>query len=151
MRSLNTSSATGSGIRDHITVILNSSISTPQAYDGTVLPQCIDGSGWTSSIKYVGHQYYRAVPSNSHYSHTLPPNWNRKVSSGTQHYSCGAYLGDAGGTYPWLMHIAASSYHTGGVNVAFADGSVRFIRDTIDFATWKAIGTRDGGEVVTVP
>src|SRR5262249_22607716 len=55
MRSRDTSSTTGSGIRDNITVILSASISTPQAYDGTVIPQCIDGSGWTASIKYVGH------------------------------------------------------------------------------------------------
>jgi len=151
MRSRETNSSTGSGIRDNITVILNASISNAQSYDGTVIPQCIDGSGWTASIKYVGHQYYRAIPSNSHYSHTLPPNWNRKVTSGVQHYSCGAYNGDSGGTYPWNMHISASSYHSGGVNVAFADGSVRFIRDSIDFPTWRALGTRDGGEVVAVP
>ena len=48
-----TNSLTGSGIRDNITVILNTSISNPQSYDGTVIPQCIDGSGWTASIKYV--------------------------------------------------------------------------------------------------
>ena len=48
---------------------------------------------------------------------------NQKVKSGTQHYSCGAYSGDPGGTYPWNMHISASSYHPGGVNVAFAGSS----------------------------
>jgi prepilin-type N-terminal cleavage/methylation domain-containing protein len=71
MRSWSTNSTTGSGIRDNVTVILSASISTPQAYNGTTIPQCADGSGWTASIKYVGHQYYRAIPSNSHYSHTL--------------------------------------------------------------------------------
>ena len=147
LRSRDTFSGTGSGIRDNITVILNSSISTAQSYDGTVIPACMDGSNWTASIKYVGHQYYRAIPSNSHYSHTLPPNWNRLVTSGTQRYSCGAYSGDADGTYPWNMHIAASSAHTGGVNTCLADGSIRFVRDSVDFTTWKAVGTRAGGEV----
>jgi prepilin-type processing-associated H-X9-DG protein len=44
--------------------------------------------------------------------------------------------------------VAASSYHAGGVNVGMADGSVRFVSDTIDFATWQGMGTRAGNEVV---
>ena len=42
----------------------------------------------------------------------------------------------------------ARSRHSGGVNLLLGDGSVRFVRDTIDAATWMAIGTRAGGEVV---
>ncbi|WP_439624516.1 DUF1559 family PulG-like putative transporter [Gemmata sp.] len=41
---------------------------------------------------------------------------------------------------------AARSKHTGGVNAAFADGSVRFIRNSIDPTAWKAMGTKSGGE-----
>jgi prepilin-type N-terminal cleavage/methylation domain-containing protein/prepilin-type processing-associated H-X9-DG protein len=49
-----------------------------------------------------------------------------------------------------LGHVEdACSRHTGGVNVLFGDGSVRFIRDTINPFTWEAIGTRAGGEVVS--
>jgi len=43
--------------------------------------------------------------------------------------------------------MPASSRHTGGVNTGLGDGSVRFVRDTIDATTWRAIGTRSGGEV----
>jgi prepilin-type N-terminal cleavage/methylation domain-containing protein/prepilin-type processing-associated H-X9-DG protein len=43
----------------------------------------------------------------------------------------------------------ASSHHPGGVNVLFADGSVRFIKDTVNPVTWWALGSRDGGEVVS--
>ena len=38
--------------------------------------------------------------------------------------------------------------HPGGFNVLFADGSVRFFRDTTDPATKRALSTRAGGEVV---
>src|SRR5690606_26534842 len=44
---------------------------------------------------------------------------------------------------------AARSRHTGGVNVAMGDGSVRFIGESIDLWTWRALGSRNGGEVVT--
>jgi len=43
---------------------------------------------------------------------------------------------------------AARSRHSGGVNVAFADGSLHFVRDSIDPATWKALGTMNGGDLV---
>ena len=42
--------------------------------------------------------------------------------------------------------MTARSYHTGGVNVLFMDGSVRFVLNSIDQATWHAMGTRNGGE-----
>jgi prepilin-type N-terminal cleavage/methylation domain-containing protein/prepilin-type processing-associated H-X9-DG protein len=44
---------------------------------------------------------------------------------------------------------AARSYHSGGVNVLFCDGSVKFIKDTIGLPTWRALSTKDGGEVVS--
>ena len=71
----------------------------------------------------------------------------------------------------------ASSFHPGGVNMAFADGSVRFVKDTIDswivvagnapgvgydsanriyvltlgtrLGVWQQLATRNGGEVVS--
>jgi prepilin-type processing-associated H-X9-DG protein len=45
-------------------------------------------------------------------------------------------------------HLASRSYHLGGVNVAMADGSVRFIGDRIQLQVWKALGTRCGGEII---
>jgi len=45
--------------------------------------------------------------------------------------------------------VAARSYHSGGVNVLFADGSVKFIKDTINLETWRALSTKDAGEVVS--
>jgi prepilin-type processing-associated H-X9-DG protein len=43
----------------------------------------------------------------------------------------------------------ASSNHPGGVNVLFADGSVKFIKDSINQATWWSLGTRARSEVVS--
>jgi prepilin-type N-terminal cleavage/methylation domain-containing protein/prepilin-type processing-associated H-X9-DG protein len=44
---------------------------------------------------------------------------------------------------------AARSYHPGGVNVLFSDGSVKFIKDSINLVTWRAISTMNGEEVVS--
>jgi hypothetical protein len=41
----------------------------------------------------------------------------------------------------------ARSRHTGGVNVALSDASVRFVPDSIDALVWRAAGTARGGEV----
>jgi prepilin-type processing-associated H-X9-DG protein len=41
---------------------------------------------------------------------------------------------------------AARSKHTGGVNAALCDGSVRFYHDSISLAVWRALSTASGGE-----
>jgi prepilin-type N-terminal cleavage/methylation domain-containing protein/prepilin-type processing-associated H-X9-DG protein len=43
----------------------------------------------------------------------------------------------------------ATSQHPGGVNVGMGDGSVRFIKDSVDQKTWWALGTRNGAEVTS--
>jgi prepilin-type processing-associated H-X9-DG protein/prepilin-type N-terminal cleavage/methylation domain-containing protein len=45
---------------------------------------------------------------------------------------------------------AARSRHSGGVNAAFADGSVKFVRNTIDRTVWQGAGSKAGGEVVNL-
>ncbi len=47
--------------------------------------------------------------------------------------------------------IYARSYHTGGVQAVLADGSTKFVSENIDLVTWRAMGTRQGGEVVEIP
>jgi prepilin-type N-terminal cleavage/methylation domain-containing protein/prepilin-type processing-associated H-X9-DG protein len=48
---------------------------------------------------------------------------------------------------PSRIMTTANSFHTNGVNVALCDGSVRFVSYSISLQTWRAMGTRDGGEV----
>jgi prepilin-type processing-associated H-X9-DG protein len=62
-------------------------------------------------------------------------------------------------TYPWgfcsdtsiggAEIITANSNHPGGVNILMGDGSVRFVKDSINQATWWALGTRANGEVIS--
>jgi prepilin-type processing-associated H-X9-DG protein len=43
----------------------------------------------------------------------------------------------------------ATSLHPGGVNVCMGDGSVKFVKNTISRQIWVALGTRDGGEILS--
>lgn len=67
------------------------------------------------------------------YNHHYPPNINNC-------WDCIAF------EFGWK---AARSRHPGGVNVALCDGSVHFITDGIDINVWHALGSRNGGEVIS--
>jgi prepilin-type N-terminal cleavage/methylation domain-containing protein/prepilin-type processing-associated H-X9-DG protein len=44
------------------------------------------------------------------------------------------------------QYNAARSRHQGGVNVAFCDGSVRWVTNSVSLATWEALGTMNGND-----
>ena len=117
----------------------------------------------TAVLEPRGQRWADAAPTFSGFSTVLPPNSP----------SC-AEIPDAGVHANWFGGIfSAGSYHPGGVNVAMADGSVRFITESIDskssgrsqrsvyrgnsenrpgskspYGVWGAMGTRAGAEVV---
>jgi prepilin-type N-terminal cleavage/methylation domain-containing protein/prepilin-type processing-associated H-X9-DG protein len=72
------------------------------------------------------------------YSHTQTPNRTSCVYHDINQ--------DGRGT---ITMIAASSRHPGGVNVLFMDGSVRFVKSSVNYRTWYAIATPSADEVVT--
>ncbi len=49
---------------------------------------------------------------------------------------------------PTFAAITARSYHPGGVNALFGDGSVRFFKSSINGNTWRGLGTVAGSEVI---
>lgn len=52
------------------------------------------------------------------------------------------------GGYGHFGIATARSHHRGGVNALFVDGSVRYVSESIQRAVWRALGTRNGGEIV---
>ena len=50
---------------------------------------------------------------------------------------------------PRVLTMAARSNHSGGVNLALGDGSVRFVGDSVALVAWQALGTPQGSEVTS--
>jgi prepilin-type N-terminal cleavage/methylation domain-containing protein/prepilin-type processing-associated H-X9-DG protein len=121
----------------------------------TALPQASGpGGGWWNSrdglkncknrnlLATFGHRnhsglfWVRAEALYTMYVHGLTPNTK----------NCGEASSDAGdGSWTIGANINAMSYHPGGVNMAFGDGTVRFVGDTVEAEIYRHIGTRDEG------
>jgi prepilin-type processing-associated H-X9-DG protein len=69
--------------------------------------------------------------------------------AGPNTITCAA-TGFPGNMSNMAMQVPPSSRHAGGVNCLMGDGSVKFVRDSVDLPTWRAIGTMNGGEAVTL-
>ncbi len=80
-----------------------------------------------------------AHPHRTLYNHLFTPN--------SRTFDCGTNVSFVDGNNEGSI-TTARSYHTGVVNVCMCDGSVRTASDSIDLQTWRAVGTRGGGEVV---
>ena len=114
--------------------------SCANAPGSSVLRYCAtNGQMWAAT--------YPAWLTISSYNHFGTPN---QVSC-TNDTADGATTPTLTGTYYVTPMGSAppSSFHPGGVNEAFADGSVHFVKNTISALPWWGLGTRNGGEVIS--
>jgi len=131
----------------------------------------------TSSVSNTNNWYPNASPLVDYASClTLYPtaanlaNMSLSGNSATTDSTMGSFwhlgLGRTGGIYTNIMQpntwscvtnnqdmngalLTASSRHPGGVNAVFCDGSVKFVKSTINYLTWMAVGTIANNEVVS--
>jgi len=90
--------------------------------------------GWTSGDDPA---WYYSSFQHGAYNHVQTPNFSRPDCG------CGSIPDDENE----VAIISARSNHTGGVQTVLADGSVKFVSNSIDLGVWRAAGTRAGSEV----
>ena len=110
---------------------------TPQTYYQMCLGT--NTAAGSSGIQYVGEyssgsKWYHGYANCTRYNHVMPPNST----------SCG----DNDQTSR-LAALSPSSRHPGVVNVLFADGSVKALKNSININAFWALGSRSGGEVIS--
>ena len=114
---------------------------------GEVRQEKIDWSN-TYSNQYFGPYWGSGTHTSSH-GVVYPPTHSRAVSTlpnaGWAFDNSATYQNSRQRPYAWRV----SSVHPGGVNMAMGDGSVRFIKNTINLYTWWALQTMGGAEVVS--
>ena len=94
------------------------------------------GWSWLLSLDYA--------TANNAYTHVMTPNSLSCTGATTPTaFTNNPTWGGVGAA------ITATSNHPGGVNVGFCDGSVKFVKDSIDLATWQGVGTRNGKEIIS--
>ena len=117
----------------------NAALATPQNADPQADAKFIsDCNAHTKPDGLTGLEYHTGVANSVFYTHTLPPNYVGR--------DCAKF------TPRTHLHIAARSYHDGGVNLVRVDGSVLFFVERSGLTVspaWRALGTRAGGEVVS--
>ncbi len=106
-------------------------LSIASDFDGAVAA-CRNIDASSNALAWPGKfcPYLDGNPRFSLYNHNMRPN----------EPSCEGVLFEA---------VTAGSNHRGGVNSLFADGHVRFVRDSVSPAVWRALATRNGKEVVS--
>ena len=88
------------------------------------------GSRWSTGAK--GYTLFSTI---------VPPNGGGSIKWSACRVGCCAQAQHA-------HFVNAMSKHPGGVNALFGDGSVKFVKQTIQPLIWWSLGSRDGGEVV---
>ncbi len=107
---------------------------------------CLNLAATTTQFQATkGVRWHYGAPGHTMYNHRRPPNDPQPDCRGGLPHSDKS---DPNWSY-LSLNVTSRSLHPGGVNSLMADGSVKFVKNTINIATWQALGTRNGGEVIS--
>jgi prepilin-type processing-associated H-X9-DG protein len=103
-------------------------------------PASIQGaSNWKTNKSLLGRDWNQGM-----FGHTLG---NTLMAPNPSYYNCN--MESWGGDFDAPGMYNMSSYHPGGANAAFADGSVRFLKSSTSLPVMWALGSKAGNDVVS--
>jgi prepilin-type N-terminal cleavage/methylation domain-containing protein/prepilin-type processing-associated H-X9-DG protein len=116
-------------------------------YDGSANPRPILGMGPAGGLT-PNRRYWRwAEPDTSYGVSGQPNNKFRPMNEVAPYQAAPGLLGTAGNNAG--ANDELFSFHPGGVNILMGDGSVRFLKDTVNIVTLRGLVTLKGGEVLS--
>jgi prepilin-type N-terminal cleavage/methylation domain-containing protein/prepilin-type processing-associated H-X9-DG protein len=101
------------------------------------------GGNLATGIYSAGYSWALAGADSTYFTTVVPPN-SPQANWAACRFGC-----QGCGTSPGSNYANVSSQHPGGVNAVFADGSVRFVKNSINMLTWMQLGTKAGGDVIS--
>ena len=133
----------------------NKAIKMADIKDGTSNTMCLSEVQINTNEDAYRGNYGVAIFSNgAGFSCFLGPNTTYEVDCGRaawdpDDFTPPMYLHGSHYTW-WCATFPARSAHSGGVNVAMCDGSVRFVPTVVDLEAWRAAATRKGNETLSL-
>ena len=110
--------------------------------------------GWDWAFRYYGNW---AATSSSGVAHVTLSSYspiNYRLPFNYQNRACASPPANTATDFKYYIDLRVCAYgssHPGGANLAFGDGSVRFVTETIPLLTLRALSTRQGGEAEGAP
>ena len=101
----------------------------------------------TNSIKLAHNVWVNSDVAFGGFTTALPPNYHAEANPGYPDEDLVSADENNGG--PTFAAVMARSYHPGGIDTLFCDGSVHFLKDAINPVTWRGLSTIAGGEVIS--
>ena len=96
-------------------------------------------SNWETNKSQLGREWAQGMLAHTLGTTLLPPN--------SSYYNCN--MESWGGDFDAPGMYNLSSYHPGGANAAFADGSVKFLKSSMSWPVIWSLGTKDRGDIVS--
>jgi prepilin-type N-terminal cleavage/methylation domain-containing protein len=133
------------------TVTYSSPPPPPSSPDGVAATPPYGMAGLSTSFDPTRFTHAEWVDGKVHetgFTTTFPPNTLVPYPSGGTVYDVDFISATESSLGDTCAAVTSRSFHTGGVNVVLMDGSVRFVSNSVSLGTWRALGTRAGGETV---
>jgi prepilin-type N-terminal cleavage/methylation domain-containing protein/prepilin-type processing-associated H-X9-DG protein len=105
---------------------------------GKALTSTQGGSNWKTNKSTLGREWCQGM-----FGHTLG---NTLMAPNPPYYNCN--MESWGGDFDAPGMYNPSSYHPGGANVAFADGSVKFVKSSTNISVMWSLGSKGSGDIV---